>query len=136
VNVDLKDAPPLIRGDPVLLEQLLFNLLDNAVKYTPADSRISIAARRERDAIELLVADDGPGFPPGVDPAALFEKFRRGRVEGTQGGAGLGLAICRAIALAHNGDIRAERIPAGGALFVVTLPQTAVAPAVPTEVSP
>jgi two-component system sensor histidine kinase KdpD len=136
VNVDLKDAPPLIRGDPVLLEQLLFNLLDNAVKYTPADSRISIAARRERDTIELLVADDGPGFPPGIDPSSLFEKFRRGRTEGTHGGAGLGLAICRAVALAHNGDIRAERIPAGGALFVVTLPQTFDAPAVPPEESP
>jgi two-component system sensor histidine kinase KdpD len=133
VNVDLTEAPVLISADPVLLETLLFNLLENAIKYTPADSRISIAARRSRDAIELFVVDDGPGFPPDVNPASLFDKFQRGRIEGTQGGVGLGLAICRAIALAHGGEIRAERIPAGGALFVVTLPQTSVAPEVPGE---
>ena len=133
VSVKLTDTPALIRADPVLLEQLLFNLLDNAIKYTPADSRISIVSRRSRDAIELLVADDGPGFPPGVDPASLFEKFQRGRTEGAHGGAGLGLTICRAITVAHGGEIRAERIPAGGALFVVTLPQTSAAPEVPNE---
>jgi two-component system sensor histidine kinase KdpD len=133
VSVNVAEAPELIRADPVLLEQLLFNLLDNAIKYTPADSRISIAARREGSAVELLVADDGPGFPTGIDPASLFDKFQRGRRETTHGGVGLGLAICRAIALAHGGEIRAERIPAGGALFVVTLPQTDVAPEVPRE---
>lgn len=133
VSVNLTEAPVLIRADPVLLETLLFNLLDNAIKYTPADSRISIVARRGSDAIELLVADDGPGFPPDVNPASLFDKFQRGRPEGTQGGVGLGLAICRAIAMAHGGEIQAERIPAGGALFVVTLPQTSVAPEVPRE---
>ena len=133
VNVNLTEAPVLIRADPVLLEQLLFNLLENAIKYTPADSRVSIVARRSRDAIELLVADDGPGFPADIDPASLFNKFQRGRTEGAQGGVGLGLAICRAIALAHDGEIRAERIPAGGALFVVTLPQTSAAPEIPGE---
>jgi two-component system sensor histidine kinase KdpD len=133
VGVNVTEAPELICADPVLLEQLLFNLIENAIKYTPADSHISIAARRDRDAVELLVADDGPGFPPGINPASLFEKFQRGRSESAQGGVGLGLAICRAIALAHGGEIRAERIPAGGALFVVTLPQTAAAPGIPGE---
>jgi two-component system sensor histidine kinase KdpD len=79
------------------------------------------------------VADDGPGLPEGIEPDALFDKFRRGRMEGAQGGVGLGLAICRAIARAHGGEIRAERIPAGGALFVLTLPLTEAAPDVPRE---
>jgi two-component system sensor histidine kinase KdpD len=81
----------------------------------------------------LLVADDGPGFAPDIEPNALFEKFQRGRTEGAIGGVGLGLAICRAIVRAHGGEIRAERIPAGGALFIVSLPQTREAPVVPSE---
>ena len=133
VTTSLQDAPPLIHADPVLLEQLLFNLLENAAKYTPAGSRIGIAARRGVGAVELLVADNGPGFAADIDPDSLFEKFRRGRTEGAIGGVGLGLAICRAIARAHGGEIRAERLAAGGALFVTTLPQTAEAPALPAE---
>jgi two-component system sensor histidine kinase KdpD len=117
----------------VLLEQLLYNLLENASKYTPAGSNISITARRSGDDVELLVADDGPGFAPDIEPESLFEKFQRGRAEGVIGGVGLGLAICRAIARAHGGEIRAERLPAGGALFVTTLPQTGEAPALPAE---
>jgi two-component system sensor histidine kinase KdpD len=133
VSVHLDDAPALIRADPVLLEELLFNLLENAAKFTPPGCHVRITARRGVDEIELLVADDGPGFEPGVDPNALFDKFERGRAEGAFGGVGLGLAICRAIARAHDGEIRAERIPAGGALFVVALPQTAEAPELPAE---
>jgi len=133
VSTRLDEAPALIRGDPVLLEQLLFNLLENAAKYTPAGSEVSIAARRGIDEVELLVSDNGPGFAADIEPDSLFEKFRRGRSEGSIGGVGLGLAICRALARAHGGDIRAERIPAGGALFVTTLPQTEQPPAVPAE---
>jgi two-component system sensor histidine kinase KdpD len=133
VEVDLAEAPALMRGDPVLLEQLLFNLLENAAKYTPNGSRVSVVAQREIGAIEVLVADDGPGFPADVDPTSLFDKFQRGRAEGVQGGVGLGLAICRAIARAHGGEIRAERIPAGGALFVVTLPATSESPVMSGE---
>ena len=133
VGTFLAEAPALVYADPVLLEQLIFNLLENATKYTPAGTEISIRARRGADEIELLVADNGPGFPPDVEPEALFEKFQRGRAEGAIGGVGLGLAICRAVARAHGGEIHAERIPAGGALFIVTLPLPADAPAVPTE---
>ncbi len=133
LNTQLDEAPALVHADPVLLEQLLFNLLDNAAKYTPPGSTVSITARRSGDEVELLVADDGPGFAPGVDPEQLFGKFQRGRAEGTIGGVGLGLAICRGIARAHGGDIHAERLPAGGALFVTTLPQAGTAPVVPRE---
>jgi two-component system sensor histidine kinase KdpD len=133
VDIDLAEAPALMRGDPVLLEQMMFNLLENAAKYTPEGSHVSVVAQREIGAIEILVADDGPGFPADVDPRSLFEKFQRGRAEGVQGGVGLGLAICRAIARAHGGEIRAERIPAGGALFAVTLPATSETPVISVE---
>ncbi len=133
VSTQLDDAPALVLADPVLLEQLLFNLLENASKYTPAGSRIHITARRGAGEVELLVADDGPGFAPDIDPETLFGKFQRGRAEGAIGGVGLGLAICRAIARTHGGEIHAERLPAGGALFVTTLPQSAEAPVVPRE---
>jgi two-component system sensor histidine kinase KdpD len=133
VSTRLEEAPTLIHADPVLLEQLLYNLLENAAKYTPPGSHIRISARRAVDEVELLVADDGPGFEPDIEPGTLFEKFKRGRSEGAIGGVGLGLAICRAIAHAHSGEIRAERIPAGGALFIVSLPHSREAPVVPSE---
>jgi two-component system sensor histidine kinase KdpD len=133
VDVHFDDGPALIRADPVLLEQLVFNLLENAVRHTPAGTRISIATQRTAEGVELLVADDGPGFAPDVDLQRLFDKFERGRVEGSVGGVGLGLAICRAIARLHGGEIRAERIPAGGALFTVSLPGSETSPAVPAE---
>jgi two-component system sensor histidine kinase KdpD len=135
VSTRLDEAPALVLADPVLLEQLLYNLLENAAKFTPAGSSISITARRSVDDVDLLVADDGPGFAPDIEPDSLFDKFQRGRAEGAIGGVGLGLAICRAIARAHGGEIRAERLPAGGALFVTTLPQTGQAPVVPHEAS-
>lgn len=133
VKLDIDRNVPLTRADPVLVEQMLVNLLDNVAKHTPAGTNVSLAARRGYEEIELTIADDGPGFPPEVDPETLFDKFQRGRTEGAQGGVGLGLAICRAIARAHGGEIRAERIPAGGTLFTVTLPLSEEAPAVPAE---
>ena len=133
VNFDLDRHLPLVKADPVLIEQLLVNLLDNAARHTPAGTNVSIAARRAYEEVEITIADDGPGFPPNIDPDALFGKFQRGRNESGQGGVGLGLAICRAIARAHGGEIRAERIPAGGAMFTITLPLTEEAPVVPQE---
>jgi len=133
VHLEIDRNLPLLKADPVLMEQLLVNLLDNAARHTPRRTNISIRAQRSFDQIELTVADDGPGFPPDIEPDTLFDKFRRGREEGVQGGVGLGLAICRAIARAHGGEIRAERIPAGGALFTLTLPLTEEAPEVPQE---
>jgi two-component system sensor histidine kinase KdpD len=133
VQLDVERNLPLVKADPVLIEQLLVNLLDNVARHTPPGTNVAIAAHRGFEEVELTVADDGPGFPPDVEPDALFDKFRRGRTEGAQGGVGLGLAICRAIARAHGGEIRAERIPAGGALFAVTLPLTEEAPAIPAE---
>jgi two-component system sensor histidine kinase KdpD len=133
IRLDLDRNLPLLKADPVLLEQLVVNLLDNVARHTPPATEVSIAARHGFEETELTVADDGPGFPANIEPEALFDKFQRGRTEGAQGGVGLGLAICRAIARAHGGEIRAERIPAGGALFAVTLPLATEAPPVPAE---
>jgi two-component system sensor histidine kinase KdpD len=133
VTTQLEAAPPLIRADPVLLEQLFFNLFENVTRHTSPGTRINVGARRTGDSVELLISDDGPGFPPDVDPEDLFIKFKRGRAEGVSGGVGLGLAICRAIARAHGGEIHAERIPAGGALFTVSVPLAEELPHVPPE---
>ncbi|HEU0204646.1 MAG TPA: sensor histidine kinase KdpD [Burkholderiaceae bacterium] len=139
VSLHIEPNVPLLKADPVLMEQLLFNLLENAVRHTPPGTNIAISAERLHSEVELKVADDGPGFSPKVDPNTLFDKFQRG-TEGARGergrGVGLGLAICRAIARAHGGEIRAEAIPAGGALFIVTLPLAEEAPPVPSEVEP
>jgi two-component system sensor histidine kinase KdpD len=125
---------PLLRFDAVLLERLLCNLLENAAKYTPADSRIELAANVQGDQMALTVADDGPGVPAGREEA-IFDKFTRGERESAKPGVGLGLAICRAIAQAHGGAIVAGRSPLGGAQFTVTLPlgSPPAAPALETD---
>jgi two-component system sensor histidine kinase KdpD len=101
---------------------VLVNLLENIAKHTPEGTRARVAARTEGDdVVRLTVEDDGPGLPPG-DPEAMFAKFQRGRHESEVPGAGLGLAICRAIVEAHGGRISASRRPGGGARFELTLP--------------
>jgi two-component system sensor histidine kinase KdpD len=101
----------------------LSNLLENAAKYTPPGTTITISAAARDESIMISVADDGPGFPPG-DPEHLFEKFQRGRSEGNIVGVGLGLAICRAAANLHGGNVRALNNPGGGARFEISLPAT------------
>jgi two-component system sensor histidine kinase KdpD len=119
VHVD-PAATFLVSVDPLLFEQVLINLLENAVKYTPAGSRIEVLARRVGQGFELEVADRGPGFDP-ADADRLFEKFYRG-VSAAAGGAGLGLAVCRGIVQAHGGQIVALARDGGGARFVVSVP--------------
>ena len=106
VVLDIPGDLPLILVDATLIVQIIANLLDNAGKYTPPQTTVSISARRRNGGVLLVVEDDGPGLPPG-DPDRLFEKFQRGRAEGNIVGVGLGLAICRAAARIHQGDIRA-----------------------------
>jgi two-component system sensor histidine kinase KdpD len=121
IELDLPTDLPLILVEPTLVVQILSNLLENAAKYTPAGSTITISATAQDENLLLTVADDGPGLPPG-DPERLFEKFQRGRSESNIVGVGLGLAICRAAARLHGGDIRAINNPGGGARFEITLP--------------
>ncbi len=122
---------PLVRYDAVLIERVLCNLLENAAKYTPAGSTITISALAQDGQLAVTVADDGPGLPPGQEEA-LFEKFTRGERESARPGVGLGLAICRAIVQAHGGTIAARRAPQGGAAIVLTLP-LGTPPALPEE---
>nr|HEX4317957.1 DUF4118 domain-containing protein [Kofleriaceae bacterium] len=106
--------------DAMLTEQLLVNLLENAAKHTPAGTPIELSAAKDGERVAIAVSDRGPGLPAGSE-TRVFEKFFRGpgaRVAG----AGLGLAVCRGIAIAHGGDIRAGARDGGGATFRVWLP--------------
>jgi len=131
VRIELPADLPLLEFDAVLMERVFCNLLENAAKYTPPGSLIEITARRDGDQVEIVVADNGPGLPPGREES-LFEKFTRGREETSVAGVGLGLAIVRAIVTAHDGTIRAENRPEGGARFVIRLP-AGEPPALPEE---
>jgi two-component system sensor histidine kinase KdpD len=123
VSVNLPEDLPLLEFDSVLIERVLSNLLENATKYTPSDSRIGIGAvLGARGFIEIWVEDDGPGLPAGKEEN-IFKKFERGQKESVTPGVGLGLAICRAIIEAHGGTIRAENRLGGGARFAFSLPR-------------
>lgn len=121
VTIDLSTELPLLEFDAVLIERVLFNLLENAQKYTPPGSRVEIAANVNSDCAEISIEDNGPGLAAGMEEQ-IFEKFTRGQTETTTPGVGLGLAICRAIVNAHRGRIWVERGLLGGARFVFTLP--------------
>ncbi|HEY7649646.1 MAG TPA: sensor histidine kinase KdpD [Methylomirabilota bacterium] len=118
---------PLVAIDDVLIEQVLVNLLDNAVKYTPPGSPITIIATATDHAVTVEIADRGPGLPAGEEDK-VFEKFYRGQ-HATGRGAGLGLAICQGIVKAHGGRIWAQNLPEGGVAFLFTLPQAEMPPA-------
>lgn len=120
IQVDIPDNLPLIPGDCVLLEQVLVNLVDNAVKYSPEDKAIEISAAREDHNIVISVADHGSGIP---DEALnnIFDKFYR--VAGSRaGGTGLGLSICKGIIEAHGGKIWAANRPENGTRISFALP--------------
>jgi two-component system sensor histidine kinase KdpD len=130
VRIELPAELPLVRVDATLVEQVFANLLENAAKFTPPGTTVTLRAGVRDGALDVSVEDTGPGLPPG-DPDRLFAKFHRGRAEGAVAGAGLGLAICRAIVHLHGGRIWAERRPQGAA-FRFTLP-VEQAPPVPPE---
>jgi two-component system sensor histidine kinase KdpD len=121
VKVALPADLPLLHVDPVLLEQLFANLLENAAKYAPAGTPIEISAIARAGRVTVEVADRGPGIPPGEE-TKLFDKFYRVQREAAQSGVGLGLAICKAIVAAHGGMISAANRVGGGALFRFELP--------------
>jgi two-component system sensor histidine kinase KdpD len=121
VALKLPHGLPLVPVDPVLLEQVLINLLENATKYTPRGTQIELSAREKGAEVIVTVADPGPGIPPELLDA-IFDKFYRLPREREGGGAGLGLAICRGIVVAHGGRIWAENRDDGGAAFHFTIP--------------
>ncbi|MGZ5006487.1 MAG: DUF4118 domain-containing protein [Methylobacter sp.] len=132
VNTKLPDELCLVCVDAVLIEQVLINLLENACKYTPAGTPIDIAAELSVHMLKVTVADRGPGIPPGEEEK-LFDKFYRLHREGSQSGVGLGLAICKAIIMAHGGVIGAANRQGGGAQFFFLLPIDEAAPQVAAE---
>lgn len=118
-------VPPeaLVWCDARLIDQVLVNLLDNAVRHVPAGGTIRVAITVSPQRWTLSVHDNGPGIPPGHEHA-IFRKFYRGTGDGDSSGKGLGLAICAAIAALHEGTICAEND--AGARFTLSLPQPAL----------
>ena len=121
VRARLEPGLPLLWCDALLLTQLLDNLVDNALKYSPAESPVEILARREGEQLVLAVRDRGPGIAPAWRER-IFEVFQRGQGAEPMRGAGVGLAVCRAIARAHGGGHRLRSRGRGGASFECVLP--------------
>jgi two-component system, OmpR family, sensor histidine kinase KdpD len=123
VEVAIASDLPMLQLDPILFEQVLFNLLDNAAKYAPAGSRIDLRARQEGDTIAIEVVDEGPGIPTG-DLERVFDKFYRVQAQDRRrAGTGLGLAICRGFIEAQGGRIEASnRRDRSGAVLTIRLP--------------
>jgi two-component system sensor histidine kinase KdpD len=123
VEVDIDPDLPMLRVDPVLFEQVLFNLFDNGAKYSPEGSRIEVRATRDGGLVEIEVVDEGPGIPP-ADLERIFDKFYRVQAQDRRrAGTGLGLAICRGFVEALGGWIAARnRRDRPGAVLTIRLP--------------
>ena len=124
-----------VRGNADELHRLAVNLLENGVRHTPPGTHVEISVEPREDQAVLEVVDDGPGLADGAD-GELFARFVRGSGPAdlsTDGGAGLGLAIVRAVASAHGGAVEAGAAPAGGARFTVRLPLAKQRPERPAE---
>ena len=116
------EAPPMVAGDAALLERMLGNLLKNAIAYTPSGGRIEAGVRREANACHLWVSDSGIGIAPEHLPR-IFDRFYRAQPTNSRAeSGGLGLAICRWVALAHGGRIDVASTPGQGSVFIVSLP--------------
>jgi PAS domain S-box-containing protein len=120
--VDLPEDLPMVSGDPIRLRQMIGNLLENAIKYTPNGGEVGLSAAAEGDQIILKVYDTGPGIPPADQPY-LFDKFFRASniADGTPG-TGLGLSIVKSIVDHHDGRIWVESALTKGTTFTVVLP--------------
>ena len=123
IVVTLEDDLLMARMDSALIVQVLINLINNAVKYTPENAGITIGAKPEGNMVVLWVEDEGPGIPEG-DEEKVFELFYTGvkRSPDSRRGLGLGLALCRSIVQAHGGEIKVSNIQLHGARFEFTLP--------------
>jgi two-component system sensor histidine kinase ResE len=114
--------PYALLADRLRLYHMVLNLIDNAVKYSPENRQIQVRLQFTRGYVTLQVQDEGAGIPE-EDIPYIFDKYYRGvQAQGKQQGAGVGLALVKAIVEAHEGDIEAQNVPSGGALFVVKLP--------------
>jgi two-component system sensor histidine kinase KdpD len=123
VSLELAADMPMLELDAVLFEQVLFNLLDNAAKYAPTDTTISIRSLRDKDSICLEIIDEGAGIPP-AELETVFDKFYRAQKgDHVRPGTGLGLAISRGFVEAMHGMISADnRTDRSGAVLTIRLP--------------
>jgi signal transduction histidine kinase len=128
-------APPDLEVDADLnrLRQVIANLLDNAVKYTPAGGRVRVEASGGEDGVRIAVRDTGPGIPAEELPH-IWERLYRGDRSRSTPGLGLGLSLVQAIVRAHGGTVAARSLPEGGAEFTVSLPPASGRPATLTNV--
>jgi signal transduction histidine kinase len=115
-------APVELQADRALVRRALTNLLDNALAHLPAGCAVEVSVRTDGANAAIVVADDGPGFPPEIRDRA-FERFVRGQ---RSSGTGLGLALVRAAAIVHGGTVRLEQPPGGGSVIAIEIP-TAIA---------
>ena len=125
VQLRVLDTVPPVELDYLAIDQVLTNLIENAVSYTPAGSPIEISVQQIDDQVQFCVADRGPGIP-AADLERIFDKFYRvlgmEREKSHHGGSGLGLTVCRVLVEAHGGRIWAANRADGGAIFSVSLP--------------
>jgi two-component system sensor histidine kinase KdpD len=131
VRTVVPEYPALVSVDPVLVEQLIVNLLDNAARHTPPGTEVEVRAEASGGALTIEVADTGQGIAEPLREK-VFERFQRGPAS-TGRGAGLGLPIARAIAEVHGGTLTVGERPGGGALFRLVLPRVGDSPSVPHE---
>jgi two-component system phosphate regulon sensor histidine kinase PhoR len=123
VTIDVADACAHLQADPAKLHDVLRNLVENVVNYSPADTEIRLTASRNASECVLTVMDSGPGIPAD-DLRRVFERFYRvDPSRARPGGTGLGLAIVKHLVELHHGTVQAANRPEGGAMFTITLPQ-------------
>ncbi|MET0335283.1 MAG: HAMP domain-containing sensor histidine kinase, partial [Rhizobacter sp.] len=134
LQLDLPSTPLLAKVDPRRFQQVIRNLMANAIKFSPTASTIALSARDDDDGyMRIHVKDQGPGIPP-LELEKIFEAFVQStKTKDGSGGTGLGLAICRKIIDAHGGRITAENLPGGGSLFLVALPHSTALDTLPVE---
>jgi two-component system sensor histidine kinase GlrK len=123
LEVTVTEGLPILKIDSERILQALRNIIGNAIKFTPEKGRVSISVRSVDDAIEVSVADTGPGIPAG-NFITIFEKFQQATTRGSPPiqGTGLGLAIAKQIIIHHGGKIWAESEPGHGSTFIFVLP--------------
>jgi len=118
----MEEDLPLVDGDPVRLRQMIGNLLENAIKYTPEGGTVTLEAASEDSQVIMRVSDDGPGIPPGDQPYLFDKFFRASNIPEDIPGTGLGLSIVKSIVDHHNGRIWVDSELGGGTTFTVVLP--------------
>ena len=121
IKLDLSEKLPSVEVDIDMIKRVLFNLIENALKFTPTGGLITIGVKVVENRVQFRVVDNGPGIPDEAKER-IFDKFSRFKIEGAPKGIGLGLAFCRLAVIAHSGNIWVESENGGGSRFIFELP--------------